>query len=88
VSAAPLPLHCWDGEYVVYNPLSGDTHFLDIVTGEILRAITAGPAAAVELRRFTAQFLEVPDDDRIAAHVSGTLAKLDDLGLIEPAGPC
>lgn len=87
-TTAALPLRCWDGDYVVYNPLSGDTHFLDIVTGKILEAVIAGPVEQAELGRITAEFLEVSDDGRVAEHVSGTLATLDDLGLIEPVGPC
>lgn len=83
--ASPLPLRVWDGEVVVYNPLSGDTHLLDVLTGELLRVIMTGPAAVASLRRSAAQFLDVADDDRLGQHVGQALAALDELGLIEPA---
>ena len=84
-AASPLPLRIWDGEVVVYNPLSGDTHLLDVLTGELLRAFVAGPAPLASLRKAAAAFLEVADDDQLARHVGQALAALDELGLIEPA---
>lgn len=82
---SPLPLRVWDGETVVFNPLSGDTHLLDILTGELLRALMTGPASVAALRQTAAEFLEVPDDEQLAQHVGQMLASLDELGLIEPA---
>jgi PqqD family protein of HPr-rel-A system len=84
----PLPLRCWDGDYVVYNPLSGNTHVLDIVTGEVLKAIMAGETGTSEVCQHIANFLEVPDDAGIAEHVGRILAALDRLALIEPANGC
>ena len=79
----------WDGDYAVYNPISGNTHILDVVTGEVLKAIAAGPARASALCRRVADFLDLPDDDgNISRHVGDILGTLDDLGLIEPAGGC
>ena len=79
-----LPLRDWNGDYVVYNPLTGSTHVLDIVTGEVLKAIIAGPATTQELCRHVAVFLDVPNDSQAADHVDEMLAALDELGLIEP----
>jgi PqqD family protein of HPr-rel-A system len=83
----PLPVRAWDGEVVVYNPLSGDTHLLDVLTGELLRVITARPADVGEVRAAAATLLDVPDDDRLGQHVGEALAALDEAGLIEP-GTC
>lgn len=88
-STAPLPMFNWDGDYVVYNSLSGNTHILDIVTGEVLKAIAAGPARASALCGRVADFLELPADDRnLFNHVGEILDVLDELGLIEPARGC
>ena len=84
--AGPLPLREWDGDYVVYNLLSGDTHVLDIVTGEVLRTIMADRTSGGDLCRHIADFLEVPNDAAIADQVDGILIALDRLGLIEPSG--
>ena len=83
-----LSLRYWEGDYVVYNPLTGSTHVLDIVTGEVLKAISAGRGRASELCRCVAEFLEVPNDAGVADHVREILAQLDELGLIEPADGC
>lgn len=83
-----LPLRDWDGDCVVYNPLTGSTHVLDIVTGEVLKAIMAAPATSGELCRRVAEFLEVPNDVRTAENVDAVLAALDELGLIEPVEAC
>jgi PqqD family protein of HPr-rel-A system len=85
---APLLLHCWDGDYVVYNPLSGNTHILDVVSGEVLQSVVAGHGSRSELCRRTAAFLQVPDDARVAEHVQEILDALDELALIEPADRC
>jgi PqqD family protein of HPr-rel-A system len=84
----PLPLRYWDGDYVVYNPLSGCTHVLDIVTGEVLKIIMGANAQHRDLCRRVAQFLEVPDDPGVADHVGSILTALDRLGLIEPDDGC
>ena len=83
-----MPLRDWDGDYVVYNALSGDTHVLDIVTGEVLRTIMARGACGSDLCRHVADFLEVPNDAAIEEQVTGILSALDRLGLIEPASGC
>jgi PqqD family protein of HPr-rel-A system len=86
---APLPMRNWDGDYVVYNPLSGNTHILDIVTGEVLKMIATGPARAQAICSRVANFLELPaDDGNVSQHVGDILHVLDDLGLIEPANGC
>ena len=40
---------CWDGECVIYNDLSGDTHLLDEFTIELLRLLQAVPQTAPSL---------------------------------------
>ena len=87
-AAGPLPLRDWDGDVVVYNRLSGDTHIVDIVTGEVLRGIEAGASHDSALARRVAAFLDVPDDDDLRMRVRRILLALDDLGLIERAGGC
>jgi PqqD family protein of HPr-rel-A system len=74
---------CWGGDYVVFNPLSGHTHFLDIVTGRILILLMAGSCPASVVRSSVSSFLEVADDDRLAATVHDILMRLEDAGLIE-----
>jgi PqqD family protein of HPr-rel-A system len=83
-----LPVRCWEGDYVVYNPLTGSTHVLDIVTGEVLKEIGTGSGRESALCQRVAEFLEVPNDAGVAIHVREILAQLDDLGLIERMDGC
>lgn len=84
----PNPVRWWDGDCVVYNRLSGDTHVLDVVTGEVLRTVMAERLPAAEIGRRLAAFLDVPADERIADTVGKILNHLDELGLIEPVVGC
>lgn len=78
----------WDGDYVVFNPASGDTHVLDIATGEVLMRLAAGPASIEEIADRLAAFLDVDKDSGLAEAATEMVRKLDELGLIEPATPC
>ena len=88
-TTTPLTMRNWDGDYVVYNPLSGNTHLLDIVTGEVLKMIVTGPVRASSIYNRIATFLDLPADDaNLPHHVEDILRVLDELGLIEPAHGC
>jgi PqqD family protein of HPr-rel-A system len=78
-----LKWRCWEGDYVVFNPLSGHTHFLDIVAGQILTLLMAGSCTASVLHSSLSRFLEVPDDDKLAATADDILIRLEDAGLVE-----
>lgn len=78
----------WQGDYVVFNPLSGNTHLLDIVAGKVLMAVLADQVATDVLSEQISTFLEVEPDAKLLAHVTSVLEKLDELGLIEPAARC
>lgn len=81
-------MHCWEGDYVVYNPLSGNTHFLDIMSGEVLKAILGGCDTLSQLCSHMAEFLDVANDARTEESVREILSALDELGLIEPDKGC
>jgi PqqD family protein of HPr-rel-A system len=87
-SGGEIAFRYWDGDYVVYNSLTGSTHVLDVVAGEVLEAIRAGRGQGSELCRCVADFLEVPNDAAVADNVRKILAQLDEFGLIEPADGC
>ena len=88
-ATAALDVRNWDGDYLVYNPLSGNTHILDIVSGEILKTVLQAPVRAGALPGRVANFLEMSAGDAaLTQHVVEILGLLDDLGLIEPAGGC
>jgi PqqD family protein of HPr-rel-A system len=83
-----LAIREWDGEYAVFDPVSGSTHLLDVVAGEVLVAIVGGCATTTSVCARIARFLGVPDDSRLRERVGKVLAALDELGVIEPAPRC
>jgi PqqD family protein of HPr-rel-A system len=48
----------WDGEYVLYNDLSGDTHLLGDAAIVLLQALRAGPATRAALATLLANEFE------------------------------
>ena len=84
VGDEPLRWRFWDGDYVYFSPFSGQTHFLDIVTGDVLRVIIDGPPDVAELRSMIADFLDVKNDERVAEATDDILSRLENAGLIEP----
>jgi PqqD family protein of HPr-rel-A system len=83
IKGETLKWRCWEGDYVVFNPLSGHTHFLDIVAGQILTLLMAGNCTASAVRSSVSRFLEVPDDDKLAVTANDILMRLEDAGLVE-----
>lgn len=75
---------CWEGDYVIFSSLSGETHILDIASGEVLRRIIDRPSAIEDIRSEIAAFLEVKNDAELAKAVHNILRRLEGIGLIEP----
>jgi PqqD family protein of HPr-rel-A system len=67
----------------VFNPLSGYTHLLDVVTGQILTLLISGNCTVSAVRSGVSAFLEVADDDKLAETVEDILIRLEDTGLVE-----
>ncbi|MEX2216151.1 MAG: HPr-rel-A system PqqD family peptide chaperone [Phycisphaeraceae bacterium] len=82
---ADLRWRCWDGEYVVFHPPSGDTHFLNPIAGEVLRYLEHRAGGVVELSHHLSDTFELPADEDLANQVRHCLAQFRELGLIEPS---
>ena len=80
----PLRWRCWSGDYVVFNPFSGRTHLLDIVTGHVLMTMKSGSSSVAGIRVEVARFLEVDNDGKVAYATVDILARLESVGLIKP----
>lgn len=79
-----LDIRCFEGEFVVYSPLSGHTHYLDVVSGQVLRLVATGTSEPGAICSRIAAFLGVDTDGQVAALVDQTLEKLEEVKLIEP----
>lgn len=68
-----LAHRCWDGEYVVFNDLSGDTHLLAGSAFALLQSLARAPADEAALSE-----LAGPEGD-----LPALLAELEALSLVE-----
>jgi PqqD family protein of HPr-rel-A system len=75
----------WDAEYVVYHENSGDTHRLNAVGARALKCLIDRPMAVPELTGRVADELGLARSADFSATIDDLLARLRDLGLIEPA---
>lgn len=80
-----LQYRCWDGECVLYNDLSGDTHLLDEFALALLEQLQGRPQAAAQLAAAFGLDADVPDHD--SATLSDLLADLAALHLVDTV-PC
>lgn len=83
-SKQPLKWRCWDGDYVFYNPLSGQTHLMDIVASQILLSLSFGPLSFADICEQVSRFLGLDSDEKLANNVRQLLVGMDEGGLIEP----
>jgi PqqD family protein of HPr-rel-A system len=73
----------WQGEVVLYNDLSGDTHLLDESALHLLQALQNGPASEAGLAAGVRALFEADDGEVDDASVAQVLAELEALALIE-----
>lgn len=75
----------WDDQWIVYHAASGDTHLLDLLGGEVLRALQQAPLNVAALVEQVAIRLEVPasEKEELREQVERLLQKLEELGLME-----
>jgi len=76
----------WDGEAVLYNDLSGNTHLLDGGAVEVLLALRAEPLDAATLAARLADRFDA-GGDALATAIEDMLSDLAGLDLVEPL-PC
>ena len=82
LSAEPIRWRYWGGEYIVFNPLSGQTHSLDIVSGKVLLMVMSESPSFDRLCMEISAFLDVDNDAKVVVSVSNVLDHLEDAGLI------
>src|SRR5262245_19809188 len=75
----------FDDEFFVYNPASGQTHYLNFLAGEALRSLEADAASTEELVRRLAEQFDIAEDSSSLQLIDRLVRELDDLGLIAPS---
>jgi PqqD family protein of HPr-rel-A system len=74
----------WDGENVVYNDRTGNTHLLDRLAGLVLRRLTESDAArsVAELAESIGQSEAIEPDAVLIEAVQVVLTDLERIGLV------
>jgi PqqD family protein of HPr-rel-A system len=73
----------WEHEHFVFNPRSGETHVLNDLAGEMLRALAEKPHTAAELALRFRDRLAGGGPDDVQPAVDALLRQLDQLGLVD-----
>jgi len=75
----------FDGEWVVFDTASGDTHQLDSLAAAILMCLEAEQQDSGQLTQVIAAELRLPSDTALRQRIDELLEQLVGLGLVEPA---
>ena len=73
----------WDDDYVIYDQLSGDTHLLDSVSGELIRALSEGAMSRTELLKKLNELLDAPSEMDMENYLDDFIARFQKLGLLD-----
>lgn len=74
----------WEGESVIFSPLSGETHFLNAFSDEALAALEE---EALTLDGLVERLRDLTPEDqaaKLADNLGALIQRFDDIGLIEP----
>jgi len=66
----------WEGEYLVYDHASGNTHRFDSITASLLMRLQSGPASSLQLTGHVADVLAFEPDEALTTHVNEVLLEL------------
>ena len=77
-----LQIENWDGEYTVYQPASGKTHFLNEMGLSILTLLDQSPNTLDTVCIKLSEVFSVQADDHFQQQIAATLQRFEALGLI------
>ena len=83
IAATADDLRCWDKEFVLYDPWSGDTHLLAERSGKLLQFLLQGPADIEQLEQQLLLGPEVGDQADTTETLWQVLSELSASHLIE-----
>jgi PqqD family protein of HPr-rel-A system len=77
----------WDGECVVFDLLSNDTHACDLLTTAIMHELRASPSVLPHLTHVIGASLGWGSDADFSATTTAALENLERLGIVERMAP-
>ena len=73
----------WDDDYVIYDELSGDTHLLDGVSGELISALSEKAMSRAALLKKLNELFEAPSESEMESYLDDFIARFQQLGLLD-----
>ena len=73
----------WDDDYVIYDELSGDTHLLDGVSGNLITALSEEAMSRTALLKKLNELLDAPSESEMENYLHDFIAKFEQLGLLD-----
>lgn len=77
-----LSIEIWGEHAVVYNDLSGETHYINELAIEVLTLLQKSPETLISLSDKICSIFEVGDKDALQQQLSQLIIEFDNLGLI------
>jgi PqqD family protein of HPr-rel-A system len=77
-----LRIENWDGEYTVFQPASGKTHFLNEMGLRILTLLDQAPVTPDAICEKLAEVFSIQADGNFQQQIAATLQRFEALGLI------
>ncbi|MXS84752.1 HPr-rel-A system PqqD family peptide chaperone [Nitrosomonas sp. HPC101] len=82
VDLSSLKIENWDGEYTVFQPESGKTHFLNEMGLKILLILDQSPATLGTLCQELSEYFTLLPDAKFSGQIMKTLQRYEALGLV------
>jgi PqqD family protein of HPr-rel-A system len=83
IKAVKNSLIQWGDDYVIYGQLSGDTHLLDGVSGELITALSLQAMSGIELLKKLNELLEDATELEMENYLVDFIDKFQKLGLLD-----
>ncbi len=77
-----LRIEEWDGEFTVFQPESGKTHFLNEMGLQILTILDRSPATLETVCKALSEYFSLQSDKDFPGKIAKTLLRFEALGLI------
>lgn len=72
----------WEEDHVIYDQLSGDTHFVEGVSGELIRALSEHSMSRMELLNKLNEWFEDATEREMETYLDDFIARFQKLGLL------
>lgn len=86
VNFSSLLIEEWEGEFTVFQPDSGKTHFLNQMGMLVLLVLDKTPVTSKMLCDILIEQQQLPADKEFSYHIEKILQRFDTLGLVEKVG--